>query len=57
VWQSTATFGAGEGTGSITECGILSQASGGTMLSRQTFAAVNKTPTDLLVVVWQVTFS
>jgi hypothetical protein len=57
VWQSTTTFGAGEGTGTISEAAILSQASGGTMLARQTFAGVPKGATDLLIVTWSVTFS
>lgn len=57
VWQNTVTFGAGEGTGAITEAGIFSAAVAGTMLARQTFAAINKAATDLLIVTWQVTFA
>jgi len=57
VWQSQATFGAGNGTGTITEAGIFSAASAGTMLARQVFGAITKDAGDSLQVTWQVTFS
>lgn len=57
VFTNTVTFGAGEGTGAITEAGLLSAAAAGTLFSRQTFAAVNKAAADSLVVTWNVTFS
>lgn len=57
VWQNTVTFAAGEGTGAITEAGLFSAVSGGTMLCRQTFSPINKSATDLLIVTWQVTFA
>lgn len=57
VWQNTASFGAGEGTGAITEAGLLSSAVSGTLFARQTFAAINKSATDILIVTWQVTFA
>jgi hypothetical protein len=37
-------------TGAITECGLLSASSGGTLLNRLVFAAVNITSSDTLVV-------
>lgn len=57
VWQNQATFGAGVNTGAITESGIFSASSGGTMLARQTFAVINKGAGDSLQVTWQITFS
>lgn len=57
VWQNTVTFGAGEGTGTITEAGLFSASSGGTLLARQTFTGIPKSGTDLLVVTWQITFA
>ena len=42
------TFAAGTGTGAITESGVLNAASGGTMLNRVVFAAINKGANDSL---------
>ena len=50
-----ALFGAGEGTGAVTEVGIFNAASAGTMLNRATFAVVNKAPTDSLEITWNLT--
>ena len=52
-----ALFGAGEGTGAVTEVGIFNDASAGTMLNRATFAVVNKAPTDSLEITWVVTIN
>jgi len=57
VWQNVASFGPGVNTGAITESGIFSASSAGTMLARQTFAVINKGAGDTLQVTWQVTFS
>jgi len=57
VWKNEATFGAGTGTGAITESGLFNASSGGTMLCRQTFAVINKGDNDTLVVTWQYTLS
>ena len=57
VWKNDATFGAGVGTGAITESGLFNASSGGTMLCRQTFAVINKGDNDTLVVTWQYTLS
>jgi len=57
VWKNDATFGAGVGTGAITESGLFNSSSGGTMLCRQTFAVINKGSNDTLVVTWQYTLS
>lgn len=49
-----ATFGAGTGTGSVTEAGIFNAASSGTMLCRTTFALITKGAGDTLQVTWTV---
>ena len=52
-----ATFGAGEGTGAITEAALLNASSGGTMLCRSVYAVVNKGSQDSMTVTWSVTVS
>lgn len=52
-----ATFGAGTGTGAITEAGILNAASSGTMLCRTVFSVVNKGASDSMTITWTVTVS
>ena len=52
-----ATFAAGEGTGAITEAGILNGASGGTLLCRTVFSVVNKGASDSMTITWTVTIS
>ena len=51
----TATFGAGTGTGAVTEAGIFNDASAGTMLCRVVFAVVNKGANDTMAITWTVT--
>lgn len=51
------TFAPGVNTGAITEAGIFNAASGGTMLNRTTFAVVNKSIADTIIVTWNVTVS
>jgi hypothetical protein len=53
--QYSATFGAGVGTGALQEAGILNAASGGTMLSRTTYAVVNKGAADEMIINWTIT--
>lgn len=53
----TATFGAGVGTGAITEAGIFNASSAGTMLCRTTFSVVNKAAGDTINISWTVTVS
>jgi hypothetical protein len=57
VWQNVATFGAGVNTGAITEAGIFSASSAGTMFARQTFGTITKAAGDSLQVTWQITIS
>lgn len=49
-----ATFGAGTGTGAVTEAGIFNASSSGTLLCRTTFSVVNKGANDSLAITWQV---
>lgn len=51
------TFGAGSGTGTITEAGVFNAASSGTMLNRVTFAAVTKAAGDSLKVSFTLTLA
>jgi hypothetical protein len=51
----TATFGAGYGTGAVTEAGIFNDPAAGTMLNRTTFAAINKGASDTISITWVVT--
>jgi len=54
----TATFGAGTGTGAVTEAGIFNAyPTGGTMLCHTTFPAVNKASGDTIAITWVVTVS
>jgi hypothetical protein len=57
IFQVTATFAAGAGTGAITEYGLFSSATAGTLVSRDTEAAVNKGASDTLTVTYQMTLS
>lgn len=57
IYQVRATFATGSGTGAIVEYGLFSSSTGGTILARDTEAAINKTATDTLTVVCQLTFS
>ena len=50
-------FEANDVTGAITECGIFNAASGGTMLCRVVFSALNLTSTDSISVDWTITLS
>jgi hypothetical protein len=53
----TATFGAGTGTGAVTEAGLLNASSAGTMLCRTVFDVVNKAADDTLAITWTVTLT
>ena len=50
-----ATFGAGTGTGAITEAGLFNANSAGTMLCRTVFSVINKGAADTLGITWTVT--
>jgi hypothetical protein len=55
--QYACTFGAGVGTGALTEAGIFNASSGGTMLCRTVFSAINKAAGDSLTITWTITIS
>lgn len=52
-----ATFGAGDGTGAVTEAGLFNAASGGSLLCRTVFNVVNKGASDSMTITWVVTVS
>jgi hypothetical protein len=52
-----ASFGAGVGTGAVTEAGIFNAASVGTMLCRTVFSVVNKGAADSMSITWTITVS
>tara|TARA_B110000908_G_scaffold171054_1_gene232512 strand:+ start:1608 stop:2057 length:450 start_codon:yes stop_codon:yes gene_type:complete len=52
-----SSFGAGEGTGAVTEAGVFNAASSGTMLCRTVFAVVNKAADDTMSVTWTITLT
>lgn len=52
-----ATFGAGDGTGAVTEAGLLNASSSGSLLCRTVFSVVNKSSTDSMTITWVVTIS
>lgn len=53
----TASYGAGVGTGALTEAAVLNAASAGTMLCRTVFSAVNKGADDSITITWTITIS
>jgi hypothetical protein len=53
--QHVTTFPVESHTGMITEAGLFSASTAGTMMSRVVFTAVDKTPSDALVVTWRIT--
>lgn len=52
-----ATFGAGVGTGALTEAGIFNAAAAGTLLCRTTFAVINKGANDSMTITWTLTIN
>ena len=55
IYSVTATFPSGTGTGAIVEYGLFSSSTGGTMLSRDTEAVINKGANDTLEVTTEIT--
>ena len=53
--QFVGTFPPGFATGSLSEAGILDQASGGDLLSHVVFPVVNKGIQDTLIITWTIT--
>lgn len=52
-----ATFPAGTATATLVEAGLFNASSGGTLLCRTVFAAVNKGSLDSMTVTWAITAS
>jgi len=52
-----ATFPAGTATAALVEAGLFNASSGGTLLCRTVFAAVNKGSLDSMTVTWAITAS
>lgn len=57
IYQVKATFATGSGTGNIREYGLFNSSSGGTMLSRDVEAGVDKGANDTLTCTLQITVS
>jgi len=57
VWQNVATFGPGVDTGAVTEAGLFTASSSGTMFARQVFSVINKGAADSLEITWTETLS
>lgn len=55
--EYVASWGAGDGTGAVTEAGIFNAASAGDMLARTVFSVVNKAANDTLSITWTITLS
>ena len=55
--QFIASFGAGTGTGAVTEAGIFNAATNGDMLCRTVFGVINKDAGDTLSITWKVVFA
>lgn len=52
-----ATFPPGTATATLVEAGIFNASSGGTLLCRTVFAAVNKGSSDSMTITWAITAS
>ena len=50
-------WAAGDGTGAITEAGVLNNSSGGTLYSRAVFSVINKAAGDTLQITWTYTLT
>jgi hypothetical protein len=57
IYQVTATFASGSGTGNVYEYGLLNSNSAGDMLSRDTEGLITKGANDVLTVTAQITLS
>jgi hypothetical protein len=51
----TATFGAGVGTGSVTEAAIFNAETGGDMLCRTIFPVITKSASETISISWTIT--
>lgn len=53
----SAAYGAGTGTGALTEAGIFNAASAGTMLCRTVFPVINKQAADSITITWVISIT
>lgn len=54
IFQNTASFAAGEATGSWVEAALYSEVTGGTAFARQTFGILTKGALDTFALTWQI---
>lgn len=57
VWTNTVTFSPGVGTGAVTEAGLFSAVTSGTLFAHQVFSVYNVAAGDTLQITWSVTFN
>lgn len=57
VLTMVADWAAGDGTGAITEAGVLNAGAGGTLYSRAVFSVINKGALDTLQITWTYTLT
>lgn len=57
VLTMVGDWAAGDGTGAITEAGVLNAASTGTLYSRAVFSVINKAAGDTLQITWTYTLT
>jgi hypothetical protein len=57
VLTMVGDWAAGDGTGAITEAGVLNAASNGTLYSRAVFSVINKAASDTLQITWTYTLT
>jgi hypothetical protein len=57
VLTMVGDWAAGDGTGAITEAGVLSASSGGTLFARAVFSVINKAAGDTLQITWTFTLT
>jgi hypothetical protein len=57
VLTMVGDWAAGDGTGAITEAGVLSASSGGTLFARAVFTVINKAAGDTLQITWTFTLT
>lgn len=55
-FQYFTSFAAGQGTGSVQEVGIFNASSGGTMLCYNTYPVKTKGASDILEILWTISF-
>ena len=57
VLTMVGDWAAGDGTGAITEAGVLNAASTGTLYARAVFSVINKAAGDTLSITWTFTLT